>query len=383
MRRGGIAAVPEQTTTERHDLRVGLVLGSSTGGLGRHVLSLVRGLVARRVRVWAYCPAPTEAHFGFAAAGATVVGLEIPARPGGRDLAAVGDLRRALRAEPVSVLHAHGLRAGLVASLARPASLPLVVTWHNQVAGDGVRARALGLAERVVARSADVTLGVAPDLVARAAALGARDARLAPVAAPDLRISDGAAAAIRAELEAEGRPLVLSVGRLHPQKAYQNLVAAAARWRGLTPRPLVAIAGTGPAYRQLAAQILATRAPVTLLGHRDDVGDLLAAADVAVVSSVWEARQLFAQEALRAGTPLVATSVGGLPDLVGDAAWLIPPDDVDALDAAVRTLLDDDRLRTRYAAAGVARAATWPTEAETVELVRSVYAELVSSTVRP
>src|SRR6185503_11200070 len=101
------------------------------------------------------------------------------------------------------------------------------------------------------------------------------------------------------------------------------------------------IAGTGPAYRQLAAQILSARAPVTLLGHRDDVGDLLAAADLAVVTSVWEARQFFAQEAMRAGTPLVATSVGGLPDLVGDAARLVPPGDVDALDVAVRELLGD------------------------------------------
>jgi glycosyltransferase involved in cell wall biosynthesis len=203
------------------------------------------------------------------------------------------------------------------------------------------------------------------------------------VAAPPLPVSDGGAEVVRAELEAVGRPLVVSVGRLHPQKGYQNLVAAAARWRRLDPAPVVVIAGTGPQYRQLAAQVLSARAPVTLLGHRDDVGDLLAAADVAVVSSVWEARQLFAQEALRAGTPLVATRVGGLPDLVGDAAWLVPPDDVDALDSAVSTLLRDEGLRARYAAAGVARAATWPTEAETVDLVRSIYVELAANTVRP
>jgi len=379
----GSAIDAVQAMTAREDLRIGLVLGSSTGGMGRHVLSLVRGLSEDGVAVTVFCPATTEAQFRYAAAGASVVPLEIPARPGGRDLGAVGDLRRALRADPMAVLHAHGLRAGLVAALARPSATPLVVTWHNPVLGDGVRARALRVAERVVARSADVTLGASEDLVARAAALGARDARLGPVAAPALSVAPGGPELVRAELEAVGRPLIVSVGRLHPQKGYHNLVAAAARWRRLDPRPVVVIAGTGPAYRQLAAQILSARAPVTLLGHRDDVGDLLAAADVAVVSSVWEARQLFAQEALRAGTPLVATSVGGLPDLVGDAAWLIPPDDVDALDAAVRTLLDDDRLRTRYAAAGVARAATWPTEAETVELVRSVYAELVSSTVRP
>ena len=92
---------------------------------------------------------------------------------------------------------------------------------------------------------------------------------------------------------------------------------------------------------QLAGADLATARAGDLLGHRTDVADLLAAADLAVVTSDWEARQLFAQEALRAGVPLVATAVGGLPELVGDAAVLVPPGDVDALDAAVRRLLDD------------------------------------------
>src|SRR5690606_35865709 len=180
------------------------------------------------------------------------------------------------------------------------------------------------------------------DLVARAAALGASRAQLAPVAAPELPPPARSRAAVRAELGLDpGTPAVLSVGRLHPQKGYDTLVAAAARWRELDPTPQVFIAGNGPSYLDLVGRISTSRAPVTLLGHRDDVADLLTAADVAVVSSVWEARQLFAQEALRAGVPLVATAVGGLPGLVGEAAVLVPPKDVDALDAAVRRLLAD------------------------------------------
>ena len=129
---------------------------------------------------------------------------------------------------------------------------------------------------------------------------------------------------------------------------------------------------------RLAAQVSRERAPVTLLGHRDDVPDLLAAADLAVVTSAWEARQLFAQEALTAGVPLVATAVGGLPDLVDDAAVLVPPDDVDAVDAAVRRLLDDPGGRAELARRGAARAAGWPTEADTVAQVRAVHAELAA-----
>jgi glycosyltransferase involved in cell wall biosynthesis len=139
----------------------------------------------------------------------------------------------------------------------------------------------------------------------------------------------------------------------------------------------VVIAGSGPAYTTLAAQILTERAPVVLAGHRTDVSDLLAAADLAVVTSDWEARQLFAQETLQAGVALVGTAVGGLPELVGDAALLVPPDDLEALDAAVTGLLDDPAARADLAARGRERAATWPTEAATIEQVHACYTELV------
>jgi glycosyltransferase involved in cell wall biosynthesis len=155
------------------------------------------------------------------------------------------------------------------------------------------------------------------------------------------------------------------------------LIEAAARWRTLDPRPAVVIAGSGPSYLQLAALISAERAPVTLLGHRTDVADLLVAADLAVTSSTWEGYPLFVQEALRAGTPLVATAVGGIPDLVGDAAVLVPPGDVDALDAAVRRLLADSELRAEYAERGRRQADSWPTESDTLAQITAVYAELI------
>jgi glycosyltransferase involved in cell wall biosynthesis len=278
------------------------------------------------------------------------------------------------------VVHAHGLRAGLVAVLAgrrwagRPA---VVVTLHNAVLSRGLRAGASRLVERAVARNADLVLGASSDLVARAVTMGAVDARLGPVAAPTLPPPQRTRAAVRAELGvADATPLLLSVGRLHPQKGYDLLVAAAAGWRHRRPAPRVVIAGDGPSYLDLTAKISASRAPVTLLGHRDDVPDLLAAADLAVVTSVWEARQLFAQEALRAGVPLVATAVGGLPELVGEGAVLVPPGDLQAFGRAVDELLDDPSARHRYARAGTAQAATWPTSAQTLAQVIGVYLEL-------
>ncbi|MDG4798391.1 glycosyltransferase family 4 protein [Micromonospora sp. WMMD1082] len=378
-----MSARSEPTANPQRHGTVVLLLASSTGGVGQHVRALTRGLTAVGEPVLVCGPAATQDQFDFVAAGARFQPVEIPPNLTPADARAVTALRRLLAAERVSVVHAHGLRAGLVAVLARPAA-PLVVTWHNAVLAGGLRGSLSRLAERVVARGARVTLGASADLVARAAALGATDARLAPVAAPDLPAPRRRRAAVRAEFAVTAdQPLILSVGRLHPQKRYDVLVDAAARWRERNPPPAVVIAGSGPAYLPLAARVSAARAPVTLLGHRTDVADLLSGADLAVVTSDWEARQLFAQEALRAGVPLVATAVGGLPDLVGDAAVLVPPGDVDAVDAAVRELLDDDAGRAELARRGAARAATWPTEAATVAQLAALYAELAAGPAGP
>ncbi|HLL68768.1 MAG TPA: glycosyltransferase family 4 protein [Micromonosporaceae bacterium] len=358
--------------------RVALVLGSSTGGVGRHVASLAAGLVADGVAVTVCGPAATESQFGFERVGARFVAVEIPAAPGLADAGSVRALRSVLRVDgAVDVVHAHGLRAGLVASLARPPGRPLVVTWHNLSLAAGLRGEVYRHLERYTARAADVTLGVSPDLVQRARHYGARDARLAVVPAPARQPPVRRPDEVREEFGVEpGQPLVLAVGRLHPQKGHDTLIAAAASWRHRVPPPAVVVAGSGPEYLRLASLVSVSEAPVRLLGHREDIPDLLAAADVVVSTSIWEGNPLFLQEAIRAGAPLVATAVGGVPDLVGDAAILVPPRDADAVDVAVSRLLDDPGLREEYARRGRARAATWPTEADAVASVEALYTEL-------
>jgi glycosyltransferase involved in cell wall biosynthesis len=346
-----------------------LVLGPSTGGIGAHVRMLVDGLVGRGFPVRVCGPPATDTLFGFAAAGAAFV--PVPIAGAGGDPRSAVTLRRT--AHGADVIHAHGLRAGTVAALA--GRRPLVVTWHNAVlAPAGPRRRVLALGEAAVARAATLTLTASPDLARRACELGGRDVRYAPVAAPRpvvRRSRDDVRAALGLD---DDRPLIVSVGRLHPQKRLDVLVEAAARWPDL--RPLVAVAGDGPEedrLRRLAAQ---RRAPVRLLGRRADVPDLLAAADLVVLTSRWEARALVAQEALILGRPLVATAVGGLPALLGPGARLVPPGDVDALDVAVRALLSDPVERAALAARGRTRAGTWPTPEDTVDQVVAVYREL-------
>ncbi|MFF7991928.1 glycosyltransferase family 4 protein [Kitasatospora xanthocidica] len=381
------AARATAAAPEPGQLHVVLVLAASTGGIGAHVRSLAQGLVAHGVTVTVCAPAGTDALFGFSRTGARFHTVDITPTAGARsDATAIGELRRAFTG--ADVVHAHGLRAGLLSDLAlrtagrfpglRPET-PLVVTSHHALLATGMERRLQRLMERRVARAADLVLGASSDLVARARELGATDARLGPVAAPPMPEGRLDRAEARAALLGDGpdRPLVLAVGRLVPQKAFGQLLDATREFAAPAPEPLVLLAGDGPEAGPLRERVAAEKLPVRLLGYRTDVPDLLAAADVVVVSSRWEARSLVVQEAMRAGVPVVATAVGGIPELVGDAAVLVPPGDPVALGAAVRGLLADPARRERLVAAGRQQAETWPDEAATVAQVLSTYDELV------
>jgi glycosyltransferase involved in cell wall biosynthesis len=288
-------------------------------------------------------------------------------------LAARRDLRRA--ASTVDLIHAHGLRAGALCAAFVP-RVPLIVTWHNAPQGGARQRAAQRTLARYTARSADLTLAASEDLAAAARAAGATDVRSVFVAAPTLGTPRRTRAAVRAELKVGDRPLVLAVGRLHAQKRLDVLVAAAAAWADNETAPMVVIAGEGPARGELLDQIAASGAPVRLLGARDDVADLLAAADVVALPSEWEARALVAQEALRAGVPLIATPVGGLPDLVGRAALEVPVGDAPALRAAVEAVLSNQSQRERMIALGRQRASTWPNDEMIVDDLMQGYLDL-------
>lgn len=350
-------------------LRTVQVLGGGSAGSSAHVRSLAGGLVARGVGVTVCAPAPLEHEYDFLGAGAHFV--PVPRRG---DPATVGALRAVCAG--ADVVHAHGLDAAVRTALAISGQgVPLVVTWHTRTRAAGARGRVSRMLERRVVRAAAVVLGTSSELVDRARSRGARDARLAPVAVPPPG-PDRPESKARAELGAVERPLLTAVGRLEPGRGHSTLLDASHRWLGLDPVPLVAIAGEGRERAALQRRIDREGLPVRLLGRRDDVSELLAVSDLALLPSSWEARSLLAQEALRLGVPLVATQVGGTPELVGNAAELVPYGDAVALAAAVSRLLADPERRRRLATAGRVQAATWPTEDETVAQVLSIYDEL-------
>jgi len=364
-------------------MKVAFVLGTSTGGIARHVRMLAGGCAARGVSAEVFGPAQTERDFGFSAqVGFTPV--EIADRPRVlRDLRAIARLRRLIAAWRPDVVHAHGLRAGALTAIAlafvrpsvyhpRPA---LVVTVHNAPAAGGVTGVIYRVLELIVARSADSVLCVSPDLEERMRAAGARRVGRALVPADD--VSAETRAVLPGPLPGDpdpDRPIVLAAGRLAAQKGFGTLLEAASSWRDIQPDPLVVIAGEGPLEGELKARAATLGLDARFVGHRDDVPALLASAAVFVLPSTWEGQPLILQEALRAGAPVVATRVGGTPELTGeDAALLVPAGDAVRLADAVRAVLTDQVLAARLRRAAANRARALPDEDDAVIAALSEY----------
>ncbi|MCC3654917.1 glycosyltransferase family 4 protein [Streptomyces sp. S07_1.15] len=364
------------------------VLGHGRSGSGAQVRALAAGLVARGVRVTVCAPRCAERAHDFTGSGAHFAATALRADP-----ATVAVLRAVCAG--ADVVHAHGLRAAFRVSLALGrGSVPLVVTWHRGAYAEGVRGGLVRLMERRAARTAAVVLGATTELVDRARRRGARDARLVSVMLPPRRppaesgsdaVRSGrpdARTARRAALGAQGRPLLLAVGRLAPGEGMRPLLDAARAWSVREPRPLLLVTGDGPARTALQRRIDFEDLPVRLLGHRPDGAELVAAADVLLLPGRRDAPLPLVREALRAGVPMVAVGSGAVRDLAGDAAEFVPYGDPRALAEAVGGLLADPGRRERLRAAGRARAAHGPTAEDTVAQVLSVYDELAGRPVR-
>jgi glycosyltransferase involved in cell wall biosynthesis len=141
---------------------------------------------------------------------------------------------------------------------------------------------------------------------------------------------------------------VLAVARLEPQK---NPVLLAEAVAGLGFEARLLLAGDGSLRPALEGRLR-----VELLGVRSDVAELLRCADVFALASDYEGHPIALMEAMAAGLPVVATAVGGVPEIVGDAGLLVPPGDREAMTSAIARLHDDAALRENLARRARARA---------------------------
>jgi glycosyltransferase involved in cell wall biosynthesis len=334
--------------------RVLMVLGQSSGGIARHVAQVTGALDGRNGLVIDIA-GPRDLPVALPKAPIEVV---IPSGPVTGHRAAIRALRGIVEAGSYEIVHAHGLRASIDAGLAvRGLRVPVLATVHNLVRAEiagrlkaPLYARAEGLAVRVTGKTFAVSEDIARHLRARAPSQAGK-VEVLYLGIGEAPATGRTSGEVRAELGLDGdSPVVVAVARLSAQKALDVLVHAIARARTM---PLLAVVGEGPLQRdleELAERVAPGR--VRFLGWRDDVADFVAAADVFALSSVWEGVPLAAQEAILLGTPVVATNVGGMAELVvdGEGGRLVAPGDPDALARALDEVLADRALAETYAA---------------------------------
>jgi glycosyltransferase involved in cell wall biosynthesis len=291
--------------------------------------------------------------------------LARPLRPH-RDLAALGALFRLFRRLDPHIVHTHSSKAGVLGRLA--AALAGVPVRVHSVHGFGFHIgersplrSALIAAERLAARLTTHWIVVSRSNQEEGASLRLLDPGRTTLirSGVDLQRLRGAAGGRRVRRElglAEAQPLVLAVACLKPQKAPLDLVRAAALVARAVPQARFALAGDGELRGEVESALRAAGlgGRFHLLGWRDDVPDLLAAADLLLHTARWEGLPRVIPEALAAGVPVVATDVDGAREVVeeGVNGHLCRAGDAAALAERTVSLLGDPERRRRMGEAG-------------------------------
>jgi glycosyltransferase involved in cell wall biosynthesis len=325
---------------------------------GRFVADLATGLDARGVAVSVVHPGVFN-DFGLAYDGGIV--RNATRRPWLAPPMLVSMVRTLRReARDADLVHAHWLAAGAVAALT---GQPFVLTLHGS--GTAGRFADLELARRSpklvasILRRARSVICVSEALAEAARGCGATDVRVIP---------NGVRVPEQLGREADP-PEVLFAGRLSPEKGIEELVAAT---DGLN----LVVAGDGP-LRPLVPDALG------FVPHAE-LERLYARAAVVVLPSHREGLPVSVLEAMAHGRPVVATAVGGIPELVrdGETGFLVEPGDVRGLRTALELMLGSPLLRRRMGRAGRELVAARCSHERVAELTHETYVDALGRTLR-
>lgn len=348
---------------------------------GEHqMLLLAEGLRARGVESRILARPESPALVRAEAAGLRADGVRVRNEV---DLLAAWRVARILKASKASVLHAHDAHAVAVARWAGwMAGVPRIASRRVNFPIRSVRKYNVGI-ERV--------LCVSEAIRATCAGAGIAEDRLRVVPdGVDLgRLEGGAKEAerVRAEFVDETRKrrlLVLNVASLTEEKDHATLLESMNEVLAAVPQAYFVIAGSGPLEEALRrrARILALDEDVLCFaGFREDVPALLHAADLFVMSSYEEGYCTSVMDAMACGKAVVATAVGGLPELVQDGVTgrLVPPQDAGALGGALVELLKDRKRRERMGRQGQLKAEASFSADRMVEMTLAAYREILGT----
>ncbi len=358
--------------------RVVQLLGPSAGGIRVHVATLAAGLRDRGVESPVLGPAAVMNGIGPQAGvvrvpdGVNPLGL-LQAR---RDLA---PWRR-----DAQIVHAHGLKAAWTAVRGSPRR-PVAVTVHNMVLTEaaGAMAPLQRLLQRRVLARADRVIVLTSSMQRELAGFVAPERiRVALPAAPAPEVLEDRST-VRSRLGVGANvPLVVCVARLHPQKDLPTLLLAWQVVHARAPDAVLVIVGDGPQRRELEdlRVHLGLESSVKLAGRRPHAVDEIAAADVVVMTSIWEGAALVLAETTQLGIPMVSTPTGLAPDLLDGevGGTIVSFGDHDGVADALCNMLDDPGAAAEMGRRGRERARALFDPSRAIEEIMDVYRELLS-----
>ncbi len=371
--------------------KVLLVAPPAEGGLASHVIALLAGLQQDGYELGVACD--SEGPIAAAAAERGLAAFGIICSVEG------GPLQTALRAARMvqvirefgpQIVHTHSFGATAIGSIACAIarSPGLVVTIHNYPPGTAdmvpqKRAHrwALGLALQRADRIITVSEALREDLIrARPEALG-KCQTIHNGVDTQARPSQSCAQVREALGISSDGALVGMIARLAPQKGIEYFIRAAALVVKSHPASHFVLAGEGPlmeSARALRDQLDLTSS-LHLVGKIGWVRDLIAALDVLVVASISEGSSVVAMEAMALEKPVVATAVGGVPEVVvdGQTGTLVPPGEPEALARAISAMLDDPSRAKEMGERGRQTAVSQFDVGDMLARTKAVYADLV------
>lgn len=346
---------------------------SLVGGVDSVLLQLVQGLDPAKYRAFVMLSAPSPYAEKYASAGATVLygPLAVFGKPTDalyyfRNLRqlfrSVRVIRRYVREYRIDLIHSHKMETIGANAVGRMLGIPTVQTVHELARRPLVAYRFVGWLNHLL-NDKVIVLCERSKIMFRWG--GRESAKL-------VKIYNGISAAAGGGESADALPLrqqlglapadriVIAVARLSPMKGLEYLIEAAARWQPRYPDIKVVIVGEAafehekPYKEQLRRKVRACglEGAVFMVGLRRDVPDLLRQSDLLALPSVYDIFPTVILEAMRAGLPVVATDVGGVPEMVREGCGrLVPAENAEALsDAIVSTLSSDSEsmgLRAR------------------------------------
>ena len=277
------------------------------------------------------------------------------------DRTVMAGLRSLAREWEPAVTQSHAVKSHF---LVRASGLDRIAPWvafHHGYTWPDLRAQVYNQLDRWSLRAADRVLTVSEPFRRELARRGVAAGRIEVVhnaIDPQWGLRDKspeASAALRAKLGiGPEKRVVLIVGRLSSEKDHRTLLEAAHRLQGSVPPPHLLIVGDGPERAKIEETIrtLGLVESVTLAGQVSSAEPYYGIADICVLSSLSEGSPNALLEAMAAGVPVVATAVGGVPEMVshGESALLIQPGDCQAMTGAIAALLSDGELARRLAA---------------------------------